>query len=323
MANSGRDAIVFLDAGTVDYGDASLGEIERLGRFKAYAVTTPDQIEARVGHAAIVITNKCPFNVRVLSRLRRTLRLIAIAATGTNNVDLVSAREHGIAVTNVSGYSTETVVQITFGFLLALATNLVKFNEASHDGRWSQSGFFTLPAFPIQEIQGKVLGIVGYGRIGKRVAEVARAFGMGVRVARIPGRAYSRGGGRVSFDLLLKQSDFITLHAPLTPLTENLINARTLSKMKRGAFLINMARGGLVDEKALADALRSGRLAGAAADVLSEEPPPANHVLLEEPNFLLTPHVAWASREARIRLIHEIALNIQAFQKGKRRNRVV
>lgn len=318
-----KGQIVFLDAGTLDYGDLTLEAIKKLGPFRAYRATLPRELEKRARQAAVVITNKCVFDDRLLSRLK-ALRLIAIAATGTNNVDLEAARRRGIRVTNVSRYSTETVVQCTFAFLLALAGNLVKFNRAAHT-RWSGSDFFTLPAFPLQEIHGKTLGIVGYGRIGKKVAKAARAFGMKILVARLPGRRYPEKGrgARVSLDALFHRSDFISLHAPLTPATRNLISARNLARMKRGSFLINMARGGLVDERALARALESGHLAGAAADVLSQEPPPRNHGLLKAPNFLLTPHIAWASREARTRLIEEIARNIRAFLRGKRRNRVV
>lgn len=315
--------IVFLDAGTVDYGDAPLEALKKQGSLKAYRATAPADLEKRARGADTVITNKCVFDARLLSRLR-TLRLIVVAATGTNNVDLEAARRRAIGVTNVSGYSTETVVQCTFAFLLALAGNLVKFNKAAHR-RWPHAVFFTLPAFPLQEIHGKTLGIVGHGRIGKRVAEVARAFGMKVLIARLAGRRYTarERARRVGLDSLFRRSDFVTLHAPLTPATRGLINERSLRLMKRGSFLINMARGGLVDERALAEALKSGHLAGAAADVLSREPPPRNHVLLKAPNFLLTPHIAWASREARLRLVREISLNIRAFLKGKRRNRVV
>lgn len=320
-----RDRIVFLDVGTVDYGDLSLRELKERGAFKAYERTGPAEIGPRLARATIVITNKCVLDGRLLSRLQGSVRLINIAATGTNNVDLEAAKQRGIAVTHVSGYSTETVVQMTFAFLLALVSHLREFNEAAHDGRWSRSPFFTLPAFPVREIHGKTLGIVGYGRIGRRVAQVARAFGMKVRVARIPGKKYPSKEKihRTDFKSLISQSDFVTLHVPLLPLTRHLMDGRVLAQMKRGAFLINMARGGLVDERALARSLRSGRLAGAASDVLSQEPPPRNHPLLGAPNLLLTPHIAWASREARERLIHEIALNIKAFQAGRKRNRVV
>ena len=318
-----EDRIIFLDAGSVDWGDLSLAEIARLGDLTIYPQTKSAEIEARSRDARIIITNKCRFTAEVLPALKQ-LKLICVAATGINNVDLDAARRLAIAVTNVSGYSTETVVQFTFAFLLSLACNLRDYDDAAHDGRWPRSGFFTLPGFPIREIFGKTLGIVGYGKIGRRVAQAAKVLGMRVLAAEIPGRRYSKKekARRVTWQSVLRQSDFLTLHAPLTPLTQNLINEKALEKMKRGSFLINMARGGLVDEKALHDALRSGHLAGAAADVLSEEPPPKNHVLLKAPNFLLTPHVAWASREARARLVHEMVLNIKAFQQGKRRNRV-
>ena len=316
--------IVFLDAGSLDWGDLSFSELEKLGSLKVYSKTPAGKIAARSRERDIVITNKCRFTGEILGRLKR-LQLLCIAATGTNNVDLEAARRLGIAVANVSGYSTETVVQFSFSFLLALACNLISYDRSSHDGSWSKSPFFTLPVFPIREIHGKTLGIVGHGRIGKRVAEVAKAFGMKVLLAKIPGKIYSgkEKTKRVSFDSFLRQSDFVTLHAPLSPLTENLMDEKAFRKMKRGALLINMARGGLVNERALYAALKSGHLAGAAADVLSEEPPPKNHILLKAPNFLLTPHVAWASREARTRLVQEMALNIRAFRRSKKRNRVV
>lgn len=319
-----RDHVVFLDAGTVDYGDISLKTFGRLGAFKSYLKTSPSQIYSRARHVDAVITNKCVFDARLLSRLKH-LKVIHIAATGTNNVDLAAARRRGIAITNVSGYSTESVVQLTFAFILSLATNLAQFNLAVHDGRWSRSPFFTLPAFPISEISGKTLGIVGYGRIGKRVARIAKAFGMKVLIAKIPGLHYFSGKGpkRTSFDRTIQSADFLTLHAPLTPLTQDLINGRVLRSMKRGAYLINMARGGLINERALFRALKYGHLGGAAADVLCQEPPGRHNALLKAPRMLLTPHIAWASREARERLISEIARNIRAFQRGVRRNRVV
>lgn len=317
------EKIVFLDAATVDYGDLPLQTFRRFGTFKTFSWSSPAETGPRSAGATILMTNKCPLKRVLLARLSK-LKLIVLAATGTNNVDLRAAKESGIAVTNVSGYSTENVVQFTFAFLLSLAGNLVKFNEAVHGGRWSKSPIFTLSNFSIREIHGKTLGIVGYGTIGKRVARIAKVFGMKVLIARIPGRNYGKDSARrTPFGILLKQSDFVTLHAPLSGLTHHLMNQRTLSRMKKGACLINMARGGLVEEKALDQALRSGHLAGAASDVLSAEPPPADHLLLKSPNLLLTPHVAWASLEARKRLVLEMRLNIQAFLQGKKRNRVV
>ena len=308
----------------MDWGDVSLAAFKKLGKFKTYCDTAPREIEKRVRGAKIVIANKCIFDRARLSRLK-TVRLIAVAATGVNNIDLEAARDSKIAVTNVSGYSTESVVQSTFAFILALAGNLVKYNRAAQDGRWSRSPFFTLGLYPIREIAGKTLGIIGYGTIGRRVARVANAFGMRVLAARIPGRRYPKTElvKRASFEIVIRAADFLTIHAPLTPLTQGLINARIIRKMKAGAFLIHMARGGIVDEKALRHALESGHLGGAACDVLTAEPPPQNQVLLGAPRLLMTPHIAWASREARQRLVREIALNIKVFQQGKKRNRVV
>ena len=318
-----KDQIVFLDAGTLDYGDISLSAFQQLGQFKAYPLTPSTKVLSRVQDADIVITNKCIFDARMLNALKRT-KSIHVAATGVNNVDLQAARRCGVSVTNVSGYSTDTVVQFTFAFILALAGSLVPYHQAVRKGRWSRSPMFTLGDYPNMEVAGKTLGIVGYGTIGKKVAKMARSFGMKVLVSRIPGRRYAKTDkSRKTFNAVIQSSDFLSLHAPLSPLTQNLINARVIRKMKKGSFIINMARGGIVNERDLAKALRSGHLGGAACDVLSVEPPPANHVLLKAPNFLMTPHIAWGSRESRKRLVDEIILNIRAFQQGKRRNRVV
>jgi len=319
-----QDRIVFLDAGTVDYGDISLKPFEALGPFCAFRKTEKHQIARRVENAGMVITNKCVFDAAALERFTN-LRAIHVCATGVNNVDCEAARCRRVAVTRVAGYSTESVVQATLAFLLALAGNLTKFDRAVHGGRWSRSPFFTLPAYPVCEVRAKTLAIVGYGAIGRRVAQAARALGLRVVAVRIPGRKYPKKTRleRISLGEALCQADFLSVHAPLSDLTRDLIGRSEIRRMKRGAFLINMARGGIVDEKALAEALESGRLAGAASDVLSVEPPPADHVLLKAPNMLLTPHVAWASRESRTRLMREVFLNIRAFQRGRKRNRVV
>ncbi|MBI3313074.1 MAG: hypothetical protein HYZ83_02430, partial [Candidatus Omnitrophica bacterium] len=265
-----KNKIVFLDAGTVDYGDISLAEFRRLGDFVSYRLTSPKQIAARIRNADIILTNKCRLNRGTLSQASR-VKLICLAATGTNNVDLDYCREYGIAVANVAGYSTESVVQFTFAFVLSLAGNLSALNEAAHNGTWSKSPFFSLPGIRFGEIKGKILGIIGYGTIGQHVAQIAKAFGMKVLIALIPGRKYlaREKKNRVSLSQLLKQSDFVSLHAPLTPLTEKIINQKTLRQMKKSAFLINMARGGLVDERALYQALKAEKIAGAGCDVLS------------------------------------------------------
>lgn len=313
--------MVFLDAGTVDYGDVSLGEIGKLGNLKTYFTTSPAQVVSRARNAEVVIVNKCVLSADLINALPK-LRCIAVAATGVNNVDLEAAKKRGIAVVNVAGYSTESVAQCTLSFLLALAGKLFEHNQASHSGKWSRSPFFVLPDFPYRNVSGKVLGIVGYGNIGKRVAEMAQVFGMKIMPARIPGRSGS-GGKRYSLEETAKKADFLTIHAPLSPLTKNLIDEGILRKMKKTAYIINMARGGIVDEKALKAALQKGRIAGAALDVLAQEPPAAKHPLLGVKNLLLTPHVAWASVESRENLIREIALNLKMFISGKKRNRVV
>lgn len=324
MRTSKKPRIVFLDAGTVDYGDVSLEAFKKSGELIVYDRTLPSELVPRCKDADIVLTNKCRFEANVFSQLTR-LRLIAVAATGVNNINLEAAKKYKVAVANVSGYSTETVVQYTLAFILALAGNLVPLHHAAHDGRWSHSPFFMLKPGRVVEVYGKKLGIIGYGSIGRRVAQIAKAFGMKVLIANIPGRKYAKQKAvqRISFEKVVTESDFLTIHAPLTPLTKDLINAEVLRKMRRGAFVINMARGGIVNEQALRHALESGHLGGAATDVLTQEPPPHDHVLLGTPNLLMTPHIAWASREARERLIQEMALNIQDFLKGKKRNRVV
>ncbi len=324
MKNKKADKIVFPDAGTLSFGDISWGGFERLGNFRAWKMTSPAQLAARVRGTRIIITNKCRFDRRLLESLP-DLKCLCVAATGTNNVDLKAAAERGIQVRNVAGYSTETVVQYTFAFLLALAGRLRELDHAARSGEWSRSPYFTVPHPGIIEVFGKTLGIVGYGTIGRRVAQVAKALGMKVLIARIPGKSYGKKDAvkRLPLAALARQSDFLTLHCPLSPLTRGLINQSILGKMKPGAFLINMARGEVVEERALRKALDSGHLGGAAADVLSQEPPPRNHFLLKSNRLLLTPHVAWASREARRRLAEEIRLNIVSFQKGINRNRVI
>lgn len=317
-----KSSIVFLDAGTLDFSDLSLQPLENLGSFKSYSWTPPEKTAVRIRRASQVIVNKCVLTRRDLE-LARNLKVIHVAATGVNNVDLEAARQLGISVTNVAGYSTESVVQLTLAFLLSLAVNLVPYQDALKKGQWSRSRFFMWPGFPVMEICGKKLGIIGYGHIGKRVGEVARSFGLEVLTARIPGRPYSAKNSRLSLTQVLKQADFVTIHAPLTPLTRSLIGERELRTMKRSAFLINMARGGIVDEKALLKALREKWIAGAALDVLEHEPPKVSEPLLKQPNLIAMPHMGWASLESRRRLLAEVILNIKAFSAGRKRNRVV
>ncbi len=321
-----RMRIVFLDAGTVDLGDVDVSSLRRLGSYRAFADTLPSRIVSRARGADIVVTNKCVLGAREINALPR-LALIAVAATGVNNVDLVAARRRRVAVTNVAGYSTTTVAEHALLFLLSFSHRLREHHEAALS-HWSRSGKFALLDHPYADLFGKTLGVVGYGAIGRRVARLAGAFGMKVMIAKLPGRRYPSAPKRFALRDVLRTADFVTLHCPLTEATRHLINKATLRRMKPGAFLLNLSRGAVVSEKDVAAALAlvGGRLAGYATDVLSREPPPENHPLFARrirDKVLMTPHVAWASRESRQRLVDEIARNIRAFQNGRRRNRIV
>lgn len=275
---------------------------------------------ARIGDAELLITNKVYVGEDAFVSAPR-LRLVCVAATGVNNVDLDAARRHGITVCNATGYGTPSVVQHTLALILALATRLEDYHAAARDGRWARSPHFCLLDYPITELAGRTLGIVGYGTLGRGVAEVARALGMEVEVAARPGSA-AVPDDRVSLDELLGRADVLSLHCPLTEATRGLIGADELARMKPGAFLVNTARGGIVDEHALAAALRAGTIAGAGVDVLTEEPPSGGNPLLEPgiPNLVLTPHCAWGARDARQRLVDQVAANIEAFVAGTPRN---
>mgnify|MGYP006356477983 FL=1 len=250
------------------------------------------------------------------------LRLIALTATGVDNVDLAAAREANVAVCNLRDYCTPSVVQHVFALLLALTHRLGDYQALVRGGHWSQAGQFSVFPYPIRELQGRILGIVGYGALGRAVARVAESFGMTVEIANRPGG--EAVVGRRNLDEILPRLDVLSLHCPLTDATRGLIDAARLARMKPDAVLINTARGALVDAKALVEALRSGRLGGAGIDVLEPEPPPADHPLLDPaiPNLIVTPHIAWAARESRQRCLDELALNVASFLAGGRRNRV-
>jgi glycerate dehydrogenase len=283
--------------------------------------TGAEEVTARIAGFEAVLANKCSLD-RAAIAAAPALRLIALTATGTDNVDLAAARERGIAVCNLRDYCTPSVVQHVFAMLLALTHRLGDYQALVRSGRWQEAGQFSVFDHPIRELQGRIMGIVGYGALGRAVARVAEAFGMQVRLAQRPGGA--RTEGRFDFDELLPQLDVLSLHCPLTEATRGLVSAARLARMKRDAILINTARGALVDTRALADALLAGRLGGAGIDVLEREPPPPDHPLLDPsiPNLIVTPHVAWAAREARQRCLDELALNVESFLAGKRRNRV-
>jgi glycerate dehydrogenase len=314
---------VFLDLDTVGFkGDVKLRALEKvLSILRVFGVTPPEQVVEHVADAEVVIANKVRLTAEAIKRFS-SVRLICVAATGVNNLDLAAAWEKGIGVCNVPAYSTMSMVQHVFAMLLSLTQHLREYQDLLQQGTWKRAPQFTLLDYPIRELAGKRFGIVGYGNTGKAVARVAEALGMSVLVA--ARNKDDKRSGRVPLDSLLASVDVLSIHVPLLPETRDLIGPKELTLMKPDAVLINCSRGGIVDERALATVLKAGRLAGAAVDVLSEEPPIHGNPLLDPsiPNLIVTPHVAWASREARQRVIQEIALNIAAFQNGELRNRV-
>jgi glycerate dehydrogenase len=317
--------ITFLDAAT--FGDVSLDRFTTQWDCTIHALTAPEEILPRLQGYQAAIVNKVILNRSILdSPGARDLKLIAVAATGTDNIELEAARNHGIRVCNVPGYAAQSVAQFTVALILELATRAGGYMELVRRGAWEQSPIYTRIDFSTVELSGKKLGIVGYGNIGRRVAEMVRALGMEVLISVRPGSSEVPPAGRLPLDEVLASSDFVSLHCPLTPDTKNLIDSRALGLMKPNAFLVNTARGALIDEAALIQALRKKRLAGAALDVISREPPPSDHPVIraakELDDLLVTPHCAWSTREARRRLLDEVAENILAFLRGEERNRV-
>jgi glycerate dehydrogenase len=313
---------VLLDRGSLDAGDLDLSALEGcFTTWRSYPETRPGQLAERIATADVVISNKVRLDRSTLQHAEQ-LRLVCIAATGTNNVDLEAAHNFGIGVCNVLAYATPSVVEHVFTHLLALVRHSRDYAQRMRRQDWQQAAHFCLLEPPIHELAGKTLGIVGHGELGQGVARVAEAFGMEVLLAQRPGGAPQ--AGRIPLMELLPQVDVLSLHCPLTEQTRNLIGVAQLAAMKPGAILINTARGGMVDEPALLQALESGRLGGAAIDVLGEEPPRNGNPLLaaDLPNLIVTPHIAWASVEARQRLVAELAANVRAFQQGAMRNRV-
>ena len=303
---------VFLDYQSLRPLDLSMERLLALPvQWRLHDFTSAADTLSRIGDAEIVVCNKVVLDAGIIAAAPR-LRLIAVTATGTNNIDREAAAARGIAVMNVQAYGTAAVAQHTMALLLALSNRLPDYARAAHEGSWSRSPMFCLLDYPMLDLAGKKLGIVGYGELGQAVGRLAQAFGMELLVAQ------GQGGpqpGRLPLAQVLAGADVLSLHCLLSPATEWMINAATLAHMKPGALLVNTARGGLVDEAALAAALRSGHLGGAALDVLSVEPPPLDHPLLapDIPNLLITPHCAWASPAARQRLLDLTTDNIAAF----------
>ena len=325
---------VFLDFGTVSHGDLDTTSLERvLPGITLHATSTDTEVDERIAGCEFILTNKLRIT-RARMRAVPGLRFIGLTATGTNNIDLEAAKELGIAVCNIRDYCTVSLVQHVLGVMLLLTHRFREYGQAAIDGTWARSDQFTVAAAPIRELSGKVLGIVGYGSLGKAVAKAARdALGMRVLVAERPGTPPGReadtsssiGPVRVTLDELLRTADVLSLHCPLTPATTGLIGRHELALMKPDALLINTARGALVDLDALVAALKGGDLGGAAIDVLPQEPPVDGSPLFEPgiPNLIVTPHIAWAALEARQRAVDELALNVEDFLRGGQRGRVV
>ena len=314
MTNQRR--AVFLDSTSLDLGDLDLGELrDSFSDLQLCSSSAPDQVIEHLQGAQVAISNKALLDAKTLAACP-DLKLILIAATGTNNVDLAAARAQGITVSNCQGYGTPSVAQHTLMLLLNLATRLGDYQKAVGEGRWQQAKQFCLLDYPIVELEGKTLGLLGHGELGSAVARLAEAFGMRVLLGQLPGRPPR--ADRLPLDELLPQIDALTLHCPLNEHTRHFIGARELALLKPNAFVVNTARGGLIDEQALADALRSGHLGGAATDVLSVEPPVAGNPLLaaDIPRLIVTPHIAWGSREARQRIVGQLTENARGFFSG-------
>ena len=307
----------FLDHRSLDLGDLDLSGLRAcFAELHLHPNSRPEDVIERLQGVEVAISNKVPLTSEVFAACPH-LKLVLVAATGTNPIDLEAARAHGIVVSNCQGYGTPSVAQHTLMLLLALATRLSDYQQDVRAGRWQQAQQFCLLDHPIVELHGKTLGLLGYGELGSAVAQLAQAFGMRVLLGQLPGRPPRTD--RLSLDELLPQVDALSLHCPLNEHTHHLIGKRELSLMKPSAFLINTARGGLIDEHALAETLRAGHLGGAATDVLSQEPPKDGNPLLANdiPRLIITPHSAWGSREARQRIVGQLAENAQAFSHGK------
>ena len=312
--------IVVLDGFALNPGDLSWEKLHTLGNVTVYERTPAELVEERAREAEIVLTNKTLLFKDTLKKLPK-VQYIGVLATGYNVVDLDYARERGITVTNVPAYSTESVAQMTFALLLELCLSVGQHNQAVKEGEWCRSKDFCFWKSPLTELSGKTMGIIGFGSIGQRVAEIALAFGMKVLVCSRTKKDYVRENLEwTSLDLLLKNADVVSLHCPLTDKTRQIIDKNAIEKMKQGALLLNTSRGPLLQDEAVADALNEGKLGGAAMDVLVEEPPKADNPLLSSKNCIITPHVAWATKEARGRLMDIASANVKAFLEGKPQN---
>lgn len=315
--------IVFLDEGTIGCDDLDLSPLKKLGVYQSYFHTKPSEVQKRIQQAHIVISNKVQLTKEVMLN-SKCLKMVAVPATGYNNVDVVAAKRQGVAVANVPGYATTSVAEHALMMMLGFSHRLFEYHAVSVCGEWVKSKRMCYTHFQYQELSGKTLGIVGLGSIGKKLQSLVKPFGMKVMSAQIPGRPKQKN--KLPLATVLKESDYVSLHCPLTPLTQNLINEQRLNQMQPHAVLINLARGAVVDELAVAKALKTNRLRGYGADAFSIEPLPKSHALLHKSlrnQIIFTPHMAWASLEARMLLCDELCANIKSFLDGKARNRVV
>ncbi len=312
--------IVITDAATVTGGDISFDVFNKFGEVIIYDLTAPEETAERIKDADIVLCNKTPMTAEVMEKAPN-LKYIGLFATGFNNIDIEYAHSHNIAVCNVPSYSTEAVAQHTFALILELLCRVSDYNKTVKEGDWVKSRTFSYFPIPLYELHGKTMGLIGLGSIGSRVADIALAFGMKVLVYK-RSKISDERIEQVSFDELLSRSDIVSLHCPLNKESENLMNKNAFDKMKNGAVFINTARGGIVDEFALKDALLSGKLLGAGLDVLRKEPMDKDCPLLNIENCIITPHIAWAGLETRKRLMGVVTSNIEAFVNGKPINTV-
>lgn len=308
--------IVVLDGYGANPGDLSWEPLRQLGELVVYPRTEPNELIDRAKGAEIVLTNKVVLDANILQELKH-LKYVGVLATGYNVVDIQAAKQLGIIVTNIPAYSTDSVAQMTFAHILNIMNRVDHYAMANRDGRWSRNQDFCYWDTPLKELAGKTIGIVGLGHIGKKVARIARDFGMDVFAYTSKNAAdLPEGIQKTTMDGLFSISDILTLHCPLTPTTRELINKETLAKMKEGAILINTGRGPLVNEQDVADALASGHLGAYGADVMCKEPPAEDHPLFKQPNAFITPHIAWATVEARERLMEIAVHNVKAFLDG-------
>jgi len=313
--------IVFLDSATVQKGDLDRSLFSDLGEIDMWDSSSPEEIGERIASADIVVTNKVRLERQHFGQCQN-LKLVCILATGYDIIDLAAAGEQVVVVCNVPGYSSDSVAQTTFALLLELTHGIGQHNQAVHAGEWTSSPTFSFWKQPLVELAGKIFVVVGYGAIGKKVADIANAFGMKVIVTSLRARSHDSSYEQLPLEDALAQADVVSLHCPLTDENRAMFDRRVLEQMKPSAFLVNTARGGLVQEQDLADVLQAGLIAGYACDVLSTEPPSSSNPLLSAPRCIISPHLAWASLEARQRLWKTCADNIRAFMAGNPQNTI-